>query len=490
MSCITIAGRIYLVGELLCLVLLQLVGCSPAIMQPAAPVTMPAHFSMPGKQVLPEKWWTAFQDPVLDELVARSLAGNFDLRTAWDRLHQAEAIARQAGAELWPTLDAQAGAAHTWNSGDNSSTDDDTFSANLRAGYEVDLWGRLGSLRDAAVLDARASRSDLQTAALTLSAEVSSTWYQLVEQYGQLDLLIDQLAINEQVLDLVTLRFRRGQVGAADVLQQRELVASIQGQKALVKGQVQTLAHQLAVLLGLSPKTKVAPRIARFGPLPPLPQTGVPAALLRRRPDLQSAYFGIMAADRRVAAAIADRFPRLDLTAEAGSFSGEASALFDGWLATLAANIAGPVFDGGRRRAEVERTRAVASERIHAYGQTILAALREVEDALTQERRQREYIATLDQQLALAAKVVDRVRDRYIRGQENYLRVLDALLTHQSLQRSRLSAQLQLVQVRIDLCRALAGSWKLKQPEGTGDHPPAGDTALQGARGENDARSS
>ena len=135
------------------------------------------------------------------------------------------------------------------------------------------------------------------------------------------------------------------------------------------------------------------------------------------------------------------------------------------WLATLAANLVAPIIDGGLRRAEVDRARAAASEELHNYGQIILDAMCEVEDAMVQEQRQRDFIASLNKQLKLAGQVIERVRDRYLQGTVDYQRVLDALLSQQELQRNLLTAKLDLVQDRIDLCRALGGGWALEQPE-------------------------
>ncbi len=450
---------------LLTMLVALLAGCSMVHHEIEAPLAVPERFSASGGAPLPDRWWTSFEDSVLNGLVDQALTNNFDLKAAWDRLSQAEALVRSAGAELYPALDAEADVSRTRFRDDGLTDSNSVYSLGLVASYEVDLWGRIRSSRDAAEFDRLASAEDLRAAALTLSAEVAGSWYQLVEQYGQLNVLDAQIVTNEKVLELVTLQFRTGQVGIADMLQQRQLVESNRGEKAQVAAQVGVLEHHLAILLGASPQQTVAPRIAALINLPPMPQSGLPAELIQCRPDIRSAYFSVKAADSELAAAIADRFPRLSLTAGIDTTTGHVRDLFDNWLATLAANLAAPIIDGGSRRAEADRTRAVASEALNAYGQTILDALGEVEDALAQEQRQREFIASIDKQLTLAGQVVDRLRDRYIQGTVDYQRVLDALLSQQELQRSLLSARRDLVQYRIDLCRALGSGWTLERPE-------------------------
>ena len=440
-------------------------GCSTAMHAVRAPVAAPARFSESGTAPLPDKWWESFEDPVLNGLIDQALTNNFDLKTAWDRLSQAEAMARSAGADLFPALDADAGAAQTRFREDGRTSSSRDYTLGLTASYELDLWGRIRASRDAAAFKAQASAQDLRAAALTLSAQVAGTWYQLVEQYGQLDMLDAQITTNAQVLELVTAQFRTGQVGIADMLQQRQLVESNLGEKTQVTAQVKVLDHQLAILLGLPPGQLATPRVAALIDLPPMPQTGLPAELINRRPDIRSAYYTVQAADSDLAGAIADRFPRLSLTAGVDTSGAHTRDLFDNWLATLAANLVTPIIDGGVRKAEVDRTRAVASEALHTYGQTILDALGEVEDALVQEQHRRDFIVSLDKQLKLAGQVIERVRDRYLQGTVYYQRVLDALLSQQTLQSSLLTARRDLVQDRIGLCLALGTGWTLARPE-------------------------
>lgn len=438
--------------------------CAPALPERPVPVELSLPFSASGTAPLPERWWQAFADETLARLIDQALESNLSLQSAWDRLEQARATARRAGADLYPSLDGEARAAETRSREDGVTGTRETYSLGIAAGYEVDLWGRIRSSRDAAALDARASAENLKTAALTLSAGVAATWYQLVEQYGQVRLLNEQLDINDKVLELITLQFRTGRVGIADVLQQRQLVESNRGEIAQVQARTQVLEHQLAILLGASPMQKMTPPEAEFGKLPPLPETGLPAELVRSRPDIRSAWLSLQAADHRTAAAVADRFPRLSLAAGLDTSGGEVRDLFDNWLTSLAANLVGPLFDGGQRRAEVVRTRAVAAEALHNYGQTVLDSLGEVEDALSREQWQKLYIASLDRQLELAEQAIERVRDRYINGAVDYQRVLDSLLSYQRLQRTRLTALRELFEFRIDLYRALGGGWEMERP--------------------------
>ncbi len=441
-----------------------LAGCAGGPERIATDVTMPETFSGGGEAPLPDLWWEALGDPRLNDLVDRALAGSPNLMAARDRLDQAEALARKAGASRWPSLDAEVGGTRTVVGTTTPAGDDVTdwstnLSLGLQAGYEVDLWGRVGAASDAAAMDAVASGEDLRAAAITLAASVAENWYRLVAARESLELVRSQLEINEQTLELVTSRFRNGQVGAADVLQQRQLVEAKRGELARSEAAEAVLANGLAVLLGESPGADVLPAAGELVDLPPLPATGVPADLVRRRPDVRAGFARILAADSRAAAAAADRFPRLSLGAAASANAEDVDGFFDDWLANLAANLTLPLIDGGKRAAESARTRAAASEKLHDYGAAVLSAVAEVEDALVNENRQRVYLESLEQQAELSAQTVERIRRRYINGSENYLRVLNALLTDQSLGLSRIEARRQLISYRIQLCRALAGGW-------------------------------
>jgi NodT family efflux transporter outer membrane factor (OMF) lipoprotein len=410
----------------------------------------------------------SFEDQTLDSLIDRALAGNFSLQTAWDRVDRAYAVARKAGAAFVPQVDADIGLG-TQRARINSRTDSSqSYSLGLAASYEVDLWGRIDSITSAAELDAQASTEELQTAALTLSAQVAATWFQLLEQRGQMGILGQQIKTNEKTLEIISLQFRTGQVSIADVLQQRQVVETQRGELALTAGQAQVRQNQLAILLGITPTHFTLSATENLDELPPLPTTGLQSDLIENRPDVRAAWLKLQAADKRVAAAVADRFPRLSLTGRANTTSEEIENLFDDWLASLAANLLTPIIDGGRRRAEVERTESVASEALHQYGQIVLDALLEVEDALAREEKQLEYLISIDRQLELAGQATERIRDRYLNGAEDYQRVLTSLISEQRLQRTRLTAKRELFENRVNLCRALAGGWEMtRQPEKT-----------------------
>ena len=434
-----------------------LAGCSSQPEEaPEPPVTVPETFSASGDEPAPDRWWLSFDDERLNELVQDGLDANLDLLTAWQRLREARAMVDQQSADLYPNLNATANGEVT-NS--DSSDTEETLSLGLSSEYEVDLWGRISSRVEAEQFRARATQADYRTAALTVTAEVTRTWYQLRAQRAQLDLAESQIRTNRDVVRLLETQFASGQAGSADVLRQRQLLESTKEQRLGVESDLQVLKNQLAVLLGRAPLNTELPDGSGLPELPPLPETGVPAELVQRRPDVRRALNQLQAADADLAAAISNQFPRLTLTASASTQENSVQDLFDNWATTLAANLVAPLIDAGQRDAQVSQARAVRRQRLYEYGQTVLTAFQEVEDALVQERNQRQAIERIKRQLELADATYEQLRQQYFNGQIGYIDVLTALTERQDLERSLISARRQLLEFRIALYRALAGGF-------------------------------
>ena len=449
-------------------------GCSS---QP--PVTehtpeLASAFSRSGSLQPSSQWWRAFDDAELNGLMAQALDGNLSLKASYQRLLQARAAADRQEAGLFPTLNANLGADRR----ESESSGTDRFSAGLSASYDVDLWGRVQSLSEAENLRALASEADYQAAAVSLSGEIASYWFELVEQRAQRTLAEQQLTVNENLLTVIETSFSAGQAGAADVLRQRQLVSSSEEQLTNLTGNIAVLENQLSVLLGRTPNRESLPDKKTLPELPPLPDTGVPGELVQRRPDVRQAWRLVQVADRELAAAISNRFPRLSLEASVTDEATNAGELFDDWLFTLAGNLVLPVIDGGERRAAVTSAEAGLQEQVQNYRQAVLAAIQEVEDALARERQLRERLASLERQIALSDASYQQLRRRYMNGAVSYTDVLGALRDQQELQRTRLTARRQLLNYRVALYRALAGPLESPAPESsTPTHPSEKDQA-------------
>jgi len=449
-------------------VLIAVSGCGSPIPRSIRPLfEMPAAFSSQGVEPMPEKWWQSFEDPQLNAVIEEGVVNNFTIRSAWDRLTQAEQTAVKVGAVLLPSATYFAGADRTRRETSGTTTYTTDYFAGVAVSYEVDLWGQIRSAQQAAVLDAQAAQENVNAAAMTLTAAIAKTWYQLAESKELERVISSQIETNQKILEVIKVQFRQGQVGAADVFSQEQLIQSSRSQLIQVQEDIKVLQHQLSILTGKTPGLWWSDESVELVTLDQLPKIDVPAVIIQRRPDVVRAYRTVQSADQRLAVAIADQYPVISLSASAETSAEKVSDLFDDWLGNLAGNLAGPLFDAGFSKAEVQRTRAVLSERLNDYSQSVLEALQETEDAISQEWHQRKYIESLHKQLALAQNVYERTYEYYLKGQLDYLRVLTALVSMQGLEQRELTARRILIDRRIDLCRSIAGGWPLQRPDNT-----------------------
>ena len=433
----------------------------PVIRETADPaIAIPDSWPLfQGAAPVPDRWWEAFGSEELNRLVQLALEGSLDLRQAFFRLEQARALVVRGGASRYPELDLEARASENWKETDTGTHKSRSRDLSLAGSYEVDLWGRVRSEHLKAILEMEASREEMSTAAMTLASEVTLKWLEMISVRRQLDVARAQLETNRTILDLMRLRYLKGMATALDIYQQRQAVAETEAFFPLLEGRMQTLLDGMAVLVGKPPRFDLGLAACSLPDPGPLPDAGIPADLLSKRPDVRAAGMRLRAAEGQADAARAARLPALNLTASTGYSSPLLSALFDNWLATLAASLTMPLFQAGVLEAEAERQERIADERLAAYGQRVLSAVREVEGAMTMEAEQARYIEALEKQLEVSRDGYREALSRYRKGLSDYLPVLTALSGTQRLERSLVAARFEHLSYRVALSRALGGYW-------------------------------
>jgi len=461
-NCIKL-GKIRHATVVACTVFLFLTGCSPfkptPRQEPVAP--LPAAYSLYSEQETDTgKWWESFGNAELNRMVEEALAANFDIRVAWANLRQAGAEATQANADKYPTLEMTGDYSHTrkYVSSTKRESTGESHSIGLGAGYEIDLWGRIRANAMSGELDYMASREDLKTSAMTVASEVVTKWVKIQVQRQKKHIIAEQVKANETYLELIELRFRNSISTALDVYQQRENLAGVMAQLPQVESEEQLLLNELAFLLG-KPVGSVTVTDAELPELAELPHLGLPADLLANRPDVQSAGLALSSADWAVSAARANRLPSLNLTGTGTYSGGQITTIFDNWALKLAAAVVGPIFDGGYRKAAVEKARGEVDEKLATYESTVYTAFKEVEDALTQEKWQKKYVEAKQRQLDASRVSLHEALSRYSQGLDTYLPVLSALLSAQELEVSMAEYQMNLLLYRVELHRVLGGTW-------------------------------
>jgi len=418
-------------------------------------VTVEGQDMMEAETAPGSAWWKEFAAEDLDLLVEKALEGNLGLQTLAARIEQAEALSRLASAPLKPQVDAaiQGGASDSDLRTKNNRRDSYSISGLFE--WEIDLWGRLRSQRDAQILDRDALAEDLATGRLLLSAAVAETYFGILEQREQLSLIQKQLQVNETLLELTQLRFGQGQSSIVDVLQQRDQVFSTTNLIPQIETRLAELENDLSVLLGRLPEGGSSlPRVHPLPDAPHSPAVGIASQLLRQRPDLRAAELRIRAADRRVGAALADRYPRFVINASLG-IEGTPSPV--AIAARTFGNLVAPITAGGARKAVIEARQAEVKELLADYTETFLIAVAEVESTLVAEKQQSIRVAMLERQADTAARLLRETRNRYSQGLTDYLPVLNAVTNEQNLQRTLITSRRELLTLRVALHRALGG---------------------------------
>jgi outer membrane protein, multidrug efflux system len=405
-----------------------------------------------------DQWWHDFASNDLNRLIDEALTGNLSLRQTWARMEQARALTSKSESSQLPSLDfnAERSDSRSHNNGSTNSSDNTTLG--LSSSFEVDLWGRISAEINSQQKEHEATREELNAAAITLSAEVADSWLQLLKQIEQQQLLSEQIETAQSYLNLIDLRFRKSQATALDLLQQKESIAALETQIPALQAEEQRLRYKLSVFMGNNPQQQLELTNVNLPQLQPLPALGIPSQLLDQRPDIRAASLRLQSAGWDLSVSQADRLPALKLTATATT-SGGFSDLFDNWLLNLANNLTAPLIDGGSRSAEVDRQKAIVDEKLAAYQEVVLTAIREVEDSLITEQKLQEQQAAQRHQLNLAEQALSTARNHYLKGLSTYLPVLTELQNVEQLQQDLLSQQLSLLTNRVVLHRSLGGNW-------------------------------
>ncbi|MBY4895934.1 efflux transporter outer membrane subunit [Cupriavidus sp. AU9028] len=444
-------------------VALLMSGCAgprPAAPEAAAVTPPPAWREQAGPAAPIERdWWRRYGDPVLTQLVETALRNNPDLGIAAARLAEANAQQRLARAQMLPTLDAVASGGRSRSlSALGRESLSNTFEPQLEAALPLDLYGRLSDLQQAARLGGIAAHAARDAAILTVAASTARAYLTLRAFDAQLQVVRDTLRARETALRLAR---RRAEAGYTSELELEQARAEYEATAQAVPQAELAVSQQENALLLLTGDTQ-ATAIPRGEPLSalriPALAPGLPAELLRRRPDLAQAEYQLAASDANLSAARKAFLPQIDLTASTGLlFTSAVSGPIQLW--SIGGSILAPIFAGGRIEASADLAAAQRDQAAFAYRRTALAAFREVNDNLAALSRLDAQAQRLRAQRDALAAALRHATNRYRAGYSPYLEQLDA-------QRGLLNAELSLIQVEADrfgasvaLYQALGGGW-------------------------------
>ena len=443
---------------------LLIVGCASTDVEvPDISVGAPTEFSadLPAAG-LDEPWWRAFSDPILDDMIARGLAANLDIAAAGDRLRAAEALLRAERADRLPAIDGSA------NLG--VETDDDgtrvTAGGGLFGSFDPDLSGRLGAevrLATARYAEAGYLQADRRR---LVAAAIAAQYVEYRRTGAQLALLEESTELQRQTLRIVTLRFEAGLSANLDVRRAAADLAQTQARLGLIEVSRAEAKHALAVLLGEAPGTFDIPASAGGNTSIPDyiagPPIGGPVNLLRRRGDVLAAEARLAAAAAQVGIEQADLRPSLVVPASILIGDGSIDGLFSSFLATLGAALDLPLFDGGRRRAEVDAARAELDASLADYRQAFLLALGEAENALVAIGAYRQRATALAEAIEQSETALGQSNALYREGLASLFDVLDA-------QRQLIASRQSLLDNQADLANAFIALHSAAASANSGD---------------------
>lgn len=427
----------------------------------------------PADELARGEWWKLFSDPRLDELVASALASNQDIRAAAARVEQARAAAGIARGAYWPQLAANGSIVReqTSRTVDNTvpHTRTTTYSAPLTASWELDLFGRVRRLSESARAEADASVADFENVRLALTSDVAATYFTLRALDRERAILRETVAIRRRGLELVDARVRGGIGADLDRARAETELAAAEAEAVAVENRRAAVQNALAVLVGQPASSFNFPEAAQPFGLPPVVPAGLPAELLERRPDVAAAERALAAANARIGVAKAAFFPAISLTGSAGFASGDVDRLVDSdsrvW--SIGPRLYLPIFQGGRNRANLERSRAAYDEAVAVFRQQVLVAFREVQDALTAARLLAEQAVAQERALVSARRAAALAQTRYEAGFVSYLEVIEAQRTALATERASTQLAAQRLNTSVALIKALGGGWHapVKEPQ-------------------------
>jgi len=417
-------------------------------------------------------WWQVFHDPRLEALIREAITNNYDLRIATTRVEQARALAAQARAQFFPQINYGALAARGKNvaPGGNGAfpgiVTGNVFVGDLNASWEIDLWGRIRRLNESARAQFFASEEARRGVRISIIAEVAQGYFHLLALDWQL--AIAHAATNSfgESLRLFRERLAGGTASKLETSSAEALLDSAAATIPDFRRQIAGVENEISVLLGRNPGP-----IPRAGSdfenqWPPDVPAGLPSALLKRRPDIREAEQALRSANAQVGVAAADFLPRLSLTGLLGQVSPELSMITAGGANAwgVAANLAGPLFQGGQLRAQYRQAKAARDEAALQYHATALNAFQEVSNALIGREELAESRRALSRAVAAYQEATRIALERYRRGQSSYYEVLQEQQQLFPAENTLAQTQLNQLTAIVQLYRALGGGWEPDQP--------------------------
>jgi multidrug efflux system outer membrane protein len=411
-------------------------------------------------------WWQVFRDERLQELIRQALANNYDLRIAVSRVEQARQIALQARSQFFPQFNYDGGIARGKNAlfgviAPNEGKTQDSAFIDLSVFWEVDLWGRIRRLNEAARAQYLATDDARRGVTISLVSGVAQAYFELLELDLQLDIAKRNTQSFADTLKIFTLRLEQGVASKLETSSAEALLTSTAANIPELERQIGLKENQINVLLGRNPAPVERTAGLLDESMPVDIPAGLPSTLLERRPDIREAEETLRAANAQVGVTVANFFPQIGLTSLFGKASPELSAFTSGMttLWSVAGNMTGPIFRGGLLVAQYRQAVAVWEEAKLKYEQAVLNALQEVSNALISRQKFQEVQVQQARSVKAYEEAVEIALKRYIAGKASYYEVLQNQQNLFPAETVLAQTELNRLLAVVQLYKALGGGW-------------------------------
>ena len=452
-----------------------LTGCAvgPNYKQP--PVTVPDAYRdvqgppAPAPSLADQPWWDVFGDPVLKELIDEALRTGYDVQIAAARVAESRARAGIARSEFFPQIGYGAGSSRGRNSVYLPPYNTSTFNShqvNVNFGWELDIWGRIRRLNEAAKAQYLATEDARRGVLLSLVSDVAVTYFSLRELDAELVISKKTVAAFQETYDLYKRKLDEGAASALEASYAEAALGQVAAQVPEIERRIESTENQLSLLLGRNPGPVPRGQSIATQPLPPEIPAGLPSELLQRRPDVRQSEQQLVAANALVGVATANFFPVISLTGLFGAVGPELDNFFypAGKTWSIAAGLLGPLFQGGRLRSEYGATYAQWEQAKVQYEQTVTGAFAETTTVLYARQKIGATVAELERTVTAYGEMVRLSTLRYNSGLANYFEVLYSMQQLFPAEIALARSRLDLLIDYVDIYKALGGGWNL-QPE-------------------------
>jgi len=437
--------------------LINLVSCAQHYKVDVERIEPSISFIAQGDAQVDIRWWHSFENEGLSSVIKQGLKNNLSLKAKDLRLKSTAIETNIARADLQPTLNLTSNSTYNFY-------ESNTANLAVNSSWELDFWGGIEASINKAEWNHQEQLALYRARANLVAGSIANAWLGLISEQEKQLVLAKQFQRTQDALQVISRRFAMGKSSVTNIWQQQKLLKSIEVLQSQNKTNLFSYQQTLALWLAMPTKALNIPKHQVFPLLPKLPEIGMPAQVLKFRPDIEQAFAKVKVANENLAIAISNQYPRVSLRANYSTSKTSVKDLLDDWSGNLIASLALPLFDSGERKSIVEQRKLLLQALILDYQQVWLEAIAVVNQVLIKENQLVKVSKNLAEQLDLAKRTEKLTTIKYLNGKTNYLNLLKAQESILSLERLQIEAKKNVIMNRVLLYRELShGDFSLNE---------------------------